>query len=87
MWRSSWYEIARLYFSAEWSSWPVAKFEQIVVHELLHLCHRDIDEAWADLDGQLHRDAWTLADKRYKQENEGFVDRLAFRLVEIASVA
>lgn len=81
-WRSGFYDSARVYWAKDWQSWPRERFEQTAIHELLHLCHRDIDEAWNDLDGQLHRDAWSVAKARYTQENEGFVDRLAFRLLE-----
>lgn len=83
VWRSGWYDNARVYFAKEWPSWPRERFEQTAIHELLHLCHRDVDETWLDLDGQLHRDAWTIADKRWKQEMEGFIDRLACRLLEV----
>lgn len=82
IWRSCFYDDARLYLSKEWPTWPRERFEKTVIHELLHLCHRDIDEAWNDLDGQLHRDAYTVASARWKQEIEGMVDRLAFRLLE-----
>lgn len=83
VWRSGWYDNARLYFNKDWPAWPRERFEQTVIHELLHLCHRGIDETWNDLDGQLHRDAWTVATARWKQEIEGYVDRMAFHLLEI----
>lgn len=84
-WRAGWYDDARMYFDPEWPTWSHEKFEQTTIHELLHLLHRGVDEAWNDVDGQLHRDAWSLADKRYLQEMEGFIDRLAKRLQEIGA--
>lgn len=86
-WRSDWYENARMYFAEDWPSWTRERFEQTTIHELLHLLHRGIDEAWHDLDGQLHRDAWSVADKRYMQEMEGFIDRLASRMLEVGGPA
>lgn len=86
-WRSDWYENARVYFNAEWPSWDRERFEQTAVHELLHLLHRGVDETWRDLENQLHRDAWSMADARYMQEMEGFIDRLASRVLEVGGPA
>lgn len=86
-WRSSWYDNARIYFNVEWPKWMREKFEQTTIHELLHLCHRDVDQSWNDLEGQLHRDAWKMADERYMHSMEGFIDRLAYRLLEVGGPA
>lgn len=86
-WRSNWYDNARVYFDAEWPKWSRERFEQTAIHELLHLLHRGVDQSWNELDGQLHRDAWTVADNRYMHEMEGFIDRLASRLLEAAGPA
>jgi hypothetical protein len=82
--KSSFYDTGTIRLEPGWAKWSPEYAEQTVVHELLHLCHRDVDEAFADLEGQLHRDAWTMAERRYKQAMEGFIDRAASRLVEIA---
>ena len=82
--KSSFYDTGTIRLEAGWAKWEPVFAEQTLVHELLHLLHRDVDEAFRDIEGQLHRDAWTMADRRYKQAMEGFIDRMAFRLVEIA---
>lgn len=82
--KSPFYDTATLRLEAGWQKWSPEFAEVTVVHELLHLLHRDVDEAFRDLEGQLHRDAWLLSERRYKQAMEGFIDRTASRLVEIA---
>lgn len=81
---SAYYDTATLRFATDFGKWERDMAEQTVVHELLHLTHRDIDEVVNDLDGQLHRDAAILLERRYKQALEQFVDRMAARLVELA---
>jgi hypothetical protein len=49
------------------------------------LLTRDIDRVVADLEGELHKDAYTQVDRRYSHEIEGLVDRLAVRLVEMVA--
>jgi hypothetical protein len=82
--KSSTYDTATLRLDAGWSKWTADFTRGIVVHELMHLLHRDVDEAFNDIEGQLQRDAWIMAERRYKQAMEGFIDRTATRLVEIA---
>lgn len=82
--KSSYYDTATIRLEADWQKWKPDFAEQTMVHELLHLLHRDVDEAFRDLEGQLQRDAWVLSERRYKQAMEGFIDRMATRLTEIA---
>jgi hypothetical protein len=82
-WRSASYDRATMKFAEGWPKWSREFTNRVVVHELLHLVSRDLDEVVNDLEGQLHRDAFTLVDRRYLHEIEGLVDRLAYRLVEI----
>lgn len=82
--KSSFYDTGTIRVEPGWVKWTAEYAEQTLVHELLHLCHRDVDQAFADLEGQLQRDAWVLSERRYRQAMEGFVDRTASRLVEIA---
>lgn len=81
--RSCFYDRATLYFASDFGSWSLESAEQTVVHELLHLCLRDVDEVLSDLDGQLQRDAAEMVDRRYRQAMESFVDRLSCRLVDL----
>lgn len=85
-WRSNTYDRATIKFSCDLPTWTFGFAETVLVHELLHLCHRDIDQVLGDLDGQLQRDAWLMVERRYEHAMEGFIERLACRLVEIGGV-
>lgn len=76
---SSQYDFATVTFAAGIAD-EVA--EQTVVHELLHLLLRDLDAAMEDARSQLHPQASLQVEKRYEFAQEGFVDRLAARIVE-----
>ena len=82
--RSGFYDRATIRFEPGWAKWTPEYAEATLVHELLHLLHRDTDQAFDDIEGQLQRDAWIMAERRYRQAMEGFIERMACRLVEIA---
>lgn len=87
-WRASTYDRAVIYPSVEkFGSWPDDMTNRLVVHELLHLSTRDVDQVVASIEGQVHPDVYRMIDKRYDHEIEGLVDRLAYRLVELAGCA
>lgn len=67
----------------EWSRWSREFAAETVVHELIHLHMREVDRVVADIDGQLHRDAAILFDRRYEHESEAFVDRLSLLFVRL----
>lgn len=75
--RSNQYDSATIFFAADYRKWTPEFANQAVVHELLHLCHRDVDEAFGVLDA----DAASKA--RWEHAMEGFIDRTACRIVEI----
>lgn len=79
------YDSARIRFESEWSKWTRDEAQKIVVHELLHALHRDVDTAVESIDGQIHRDAQTVFDRQYKHALEGMIERLALRIVEVAA--
>lgn len=81
---SSQYEFATVTFAAGIADEVV---EQTVVHELLHLLLRDTDALVEDARSQLHPQASVQVEKRYEYVQEGFVDRLAARIVEIGGGA
>jgi hypothetical protein len=83
--RSHQYDTASLRLARGWETWPEFKLETTIVHELLHLHFRDIDQSIEAVKGTLHPDAWTMVNARYEHEVEGLIDRLAHRLVEIAA--
>lgn len=82
--KSSFYDSAKIRLEPDWAKWSPEFAEVTLVHELVHLLHRDVDQAFNDIDGQLQRDAWIMAERRYRHAMEGFVDRLATRLVELS---
>lgn len=78
------YDSARIRFEPEWSKWTREHAHKVIVHELLHALHRDIDNVLSGLDGQLHRDAQNVVEWQYRHALEGMIERLALRLVEIS---
>ena len=81
------YDQAALTISVGYPNWTPAVANVTIVHELLHLLVRDIDAVVEDARSQLHPQASVQVEKRYEHEVEGFVDRLAARIVEIGGEA
>lgn len=79
---SSQYEFATITFSP---SLDPTQIDATVVHELLHILTKDIDQLVEDARAQLHPQASFQVEKRYDHALESFVDRLAQRIVEIQS--
>lgn len=86
-WRSSFYDRATIRWAEEWREWSPRKANEYAVHELLHLHLRDVDVVIGALEGQLHRDSYSLVDGRYEHEVEGLIERLTYRLIEIGGLA
>lgn len=82
-WRSASYDRAAVWLASDWASWEPHLVEAVIVHELLHLQHRDTDQVFEDLDGQLHRDASSMIERRYEHAMEGFIERLSIQIVEL----
>ena len=80
------YDHATLTVSVGYMNWTPAVANVTIVHELLHLLVRDIDAVVEDARSQLHPQASVQVEKRYEHEVEGFVDRLAARIVELGGV-
>lgn len=82
-WRSNQYERAEIRFDRDWGKWDLAFANRIVVHELVHLLARDVDEVMKPplehLDSRLAKTLEKIQDR----EMEGLVDRLAYRFVEV----
>ena len=77
------YDIAEIYFDSEYRTWSKDFAEQLVVHELLHLTTRDLDQVIGDLEDLLRLESFKLVEKRYDHEIEGVVDRFATIVVEL----
>lgn len=87
IWRPRDYDTAKLYVNpGKFKSWSRAKTHQIIVHELLHLVTREVDFILDLLETNLHRDVDTAVTLSHKHAVEGMVDRLAYRLVELAGI-
>lgn len=83
--RSRDYDSARMYFNPDYfHRWSPKQAEVAVVHELLHLVTRDIEHVLDMVDGMLLRDVEELVSRAHVHAVEGAVDRLAYRLVELA---
>jgi hypothetical protein len=59
--------------------------DEVIVHELLHIVFRDLEEAHDSVKGELHpwiRDSWS---ERIEHETEGIVEKLARALVSTST--
>lgn len=85
-WRSNSYDRAQIRVAPEWRTWSPETANRLMVHELLHLCTRDIDRVVASVEPELMPQAWKLLDDRYDHEIEGLVDRLSTVFVDIGGL-
>lgn len=84
-WRSNSYDQARLYVNPdEWRDWSPHDAHEHVVHELVHLLHRDLEHVLDHVEPLLHADAYKVAESALEHALEQTVDRIARRLVELA---
>lgn len=81
--REDTYDITTMRFSAEYPTWTEQYAEWTVVHELMHLVTRDLEQAVEASHDSLPAAARKLADARFEHELEGVVDRTARVLVEL----
>lgn len=61
------------------------RVEASLVHELLHCLTRDLRNVAETVDGQLHRDAFSIFESAVMRAEEQLVDRLAVALVHAFS--
>lgn len=74
---------ANLQLNPAWKSWSIERANVLACHELLHCAHRGIDNVLeVQIDGQMHRDAHTVAMESYTLEMERFIDDQARILVD-----
>lgn len=55
--------------------------DEIIVHELLHIVWRDINDAVYEPEYLFGKPAWTAFTSRYDHESEGVIDRTARAIV------
>lgn len=81
------YDYARLRFRSDWPTHGVDALNRIVVHELLHVLFRDYGNAIRSIGiVGLSGDARAIWHDRCHDSEEGVIDRLANRFVEIGGV-
>lgn len=79
------YDLATIRFATAWDTWAPDYAETVVVHELLHLVTRDMEEAVGLAFEALPKPARKLAESWHHHELEGVVDRIASSLVALAT--
>lgn len=81
------YDRAWIKFNPDsWSQWDRQRANEVVVHELLHVMTRDIDESTKAVMNLVRGDTWALAHSRHDHELENFVDSMALRLIELGGL-
>lgn len=82
------YDKATVRFAKEWPKWSAEKANRIVAHEVLHIVFREIDHCFNKvIQPQLRRDVDDTCEAAFTHALEGAIDRLAYRLVELAGCA
>lgn len=86
--RSKTYDDATITLNPEWRTWGSLKIEQLVIHELLHLVHRDIDYVMYELvDGQVSPASYEVIRKAYEFADEKAIDRMAHILITMEVIS
>jgi hypothetical protein len=82
------YDYAQIRFRSDWQNHDLDELNRIVVHELLHIMFRDLGVAIRSIGitGALSMDVRAIWYDRCHDAEEGVIDRLANRLVELAGV-
>lgn len=78
---SKFYESATLRFSRAVLDTPTA--DQVIVHELVHVIFRDMEEAWMVATDSMPSSTADMFTDRITHEYEGVVDRLARSFVTL----
>jgi hypothetical protein len=75
------YDYAKIHLAGNWPTWSKDIAQRTIVHELMHLVTRDLEQVCADMEEVLGRLAWAVFEKRHNHELEAVVDRMATVLV------
>lgn len=85
VWQAKDYDNARIYVNTDkWASTGNRVLEATIIHELLHIVTREAEFVLHMIDGMLQREVDEMVGRAHEHALEGIVDRLAFRLLEIA---
>lgn len=77
------YEEVTLCYGTGWNKWSERKFDEVTVHELLHVVLNDTKIAVESVYDALSHDATAMLSRRYKHETEQAIEHLAQRIVDI----
>jgi hypothetical protein len=82
---SSYYDTAWLEFRSDWiASEPMSKIDETIIHELLHVCWRDYQDAIDAVDEKLDPITYSDWRSRLVHETEGLVERVARTLYALS---
>jgi hypothetical protein len=84
--RNNPYDDAKIRFAANFAEWDRRFANVVIVHELMHLLTRDLEEAAESAGALLGASAGKLFQARLDYELEGVVDRTAAVLVDVGGV-
>lgn len=80
------YDQARIKIVTTYAEWSQHIANTTIVHELMHVVHRDLDEAVRSAKTCMSASLWGLFEARFIHESEGIVDRLAAILVSFGGI-
>lgn len=82
------YDLAEIQFSRElMDDYSDTEIDRVIVHELLHIVFRDLDEAISSVETWMPAATYTDFNERIDHEEEGIIDRLARSIVEAHSAS
>jgi hypothetical protein len=87
IWRSNAYETAKIQLHPTWRSWSAEEAETHLVHELVHLWTRDMEEMLSIAEDQVTSAVFEVIRAAAMQRTEATVDLISRRLIAIAAGA
>lgn len=88
VWASGSYDTAKMTFSKDrLEDLSLLELDETIVHEWLHVAHRDLMEAVHSIDTKMALDVQSLWDDRLDHEVEGIIERTARLIVTLHGTA
>jgi hypothetical protein len=82
--RSNNYETATIRLHPNWRSWSEAEAQEHLVHELVHVWMRDLEEAIKVFEGRVLYDVFAVGREAFAQRLEATVELIMRQLIAIA---